>query len=656
MPLTANDTQSAPESALWCNLYPLALGMMALPFWCLLVAVFGFIAWIPMTKYHLLVAFALTLGTIAWGCRWERKKSLFQGGIFTAVTLLCAVYTSLFFDEGYSDSLVYHKPAVIEMRHGWNPIWEYNSERDQGHERNPWGVGQDRWWYWSKYFPKSDWYIYAVFYAFSGNLDLGGLSRLFYIAVTFATVFAAMTVFFRLPGYQSFFLSLIAILNPWIIGLCFQGVLDSALGSCLTILVFTLAAYLKSKDERFLPFVIASIVIATNLKFTGVVYVAVFLLCMLIPQFFFLTAKKRKERKDASPTLFLDRPLAGSLVLATVLALIVGINPYLHHLYHHYTPFYPLHTVRKIDEPDRAEVMQEWTKRNVGDANKWQQFFFYYLNISDYHPTSETVWEGKEDGVHTITINKVPLNRYNNHPDHHFGSLFTVSMWFSLLMMPLIRRKEYWILLLAVWATIGVQPHLWMSRYILHLWLIPVIVSCALLSQFNEVPEYRRRFMIIVGAVLLCMLVSAKPFFVYMTPGVKERGGGTIAYFAKKNPDMLFFDIAVVTPVLKYSIKTYIPDLLPDYSFEQSDKISNNVVDSEILSSHETFISGFLSATPYSSRKRLLGFFWQECPVYLVAEDPKELDRLASIQPSRAEMFQAILHLRWQQFKRAWGD
>ena len=665
------------EDILWRNLYPLALGMMALPFWCLLVAVFGFVVWIPMTKYHLLVAFALTLGTIAWGCQWDRKKSIKQGLIFTAMTLLCAGYASLFFDGGYPDSLIYHKPAVIEMKNGWNPIWEYNSERDQeSHSLEaPFAFEDlfalDRYWYWSKHFPKSDWYIYSVFYAFSGNLDLGGLSRLFYIAVTFVTVFAAIMVLFHLPGYQCFFLSLVAMLNPWATGHCFQGYLDGALGTCLTILFFTFAAYLKSKDKRFLPFVVASIVIATNLKFTGVVYVAVFLVCMLIPSAAnFLTAKNAEKRKGRKE---FDKTLTGSLVLATVLALITGINPYLHHLYYHYTPFYPLHTVRKIDKTETMHVLQEsrtclqmWKEFNVGDANKWQQFFFEYLNTSDFHPSRPDDWIGKPLGVHTITVNKVPFGRYTDfhaYLDHDFGCLFMAAMWFSLLMMPFIRRKEHWILLLAVWATIWVQPHIWMARYIPHLWLIPVIVSCSLLSQFNEVPTYRRRFMIIVGAVLLCMLVSAKPFVEHITPRVKERAG-PIAYFMQNEPEALLFDMANATPlpllVWQYSAQTYILDLLPNTSFEQADRMDDHLadVDPAALSSHEAWISELLSQMPYSTgaRQRQLVVFLGCCPVYLVANNQSEFERLSSIEePSRTEMVQAILYLRWQQFKRTWG-
>ena len=642
--------------------------MMALPFWCLLVAVFGFIVWIPITKYHLLVAFALTLGTIAWGCQWDRKKSIKQGLVFTAMTLLCAGYASLFFERGHWwDGLVYHKPAVIEIKNGWNPVWEYNSFRDHRYD-DPWELSADRWWIWSKHFPKADWYINAVFYAFSGNLDLGHLTRLFYLLVTFIVVFAAIGVIFRLPNYQSFLLSFVVALNPYTIHFCFSSYLDGALGSCLAILFFAFAAYLKSKDKRFLPFAIASIVIVTNFKFTGVVYVAVFLVCMLIPSAvkFFLTAKNAKKREGHKEHPFIDRPLTGSLVLATVLALIVGINPYLYHLYHHYTPFYPLHTVRNIDKPTgaRANFEADWTVPNVGDANKWQQFFFCYLNTSDLHSTIPSHWNEKEYGVHTITVNKVPFGRHDPDGDNNFGSLFMVAMWFSLLMMPFIRCKEFWFLLLAVWASLWVQPNLWYARYIPHLWLIPVIVSCALLSQFNEVPEYRRRFEIIVGIVLLCMFVSVKPHFVSMPPALKELRTGIISYFMQKEPNALFFDVAnsfqsegFPEPRFEYSTKTYISDALPDYCFEASDMLEDNVAES-MTTDYEAHISELLSQTPYSTgtRKRQLGLFLQVCPVYLVANNQSEFERLSSIEdPTRTEMVQAILHLRWQQFKRAWG-
>ena len=630
-----------------------------------------------MTKYHLLVAFALTLGTIAWGCRWERQKSIFQGVVFIAVMLLCAGYTSLFFETGqWVDGLAYHKPAVIEMKSGWNPVWEYNSERDQVHE------GTDasyRWWLWLKHFSKSDWYINAVFYAFSGNLDLGNISRMLYLFVTFIVVFAAIASTFRLPVYWCFFFSFVATLNPFAMFQCFISFLDGALGSCLTLLFFALAAYLKSRDKRFLPFVVASIVIATNLKFTGVVYVAVFLICMLIPSVVLairtnvvIPAKAGIQRSNSQPSsldsgfrrsdevsLVIDRPLTGSLVLATVLALIVGINPYLYHLYHHYTPFYPLHIVRKVDEPDRLDIMKGWQESNVSDANKWQQFFFYYLNTSDWHPAAPHHWEGKEDGVHTITVNKVPFGRHLARFCQNFGGLFMISMWFSLLMMPLIRRKEYWFFLLAVWASIWVQPHIWCARYIPHLWLIPIIVACALLSQFNEVPTYRRQCMIIVGAVLLCMFVSIKPFFEYMTPGVKESRAGAIAYFIQKHPDALFFDTAALSfTSYRYSTKTYISDVLPNYSFKQPDeRDNNNIADPAALSDFEAFIRKTLSQEFDEPKVLPLGMFLQVCPVYLVANNQRELERLSSIEePSRAEMTRAILHLRWQQFKRAWGD
>ena len=203
-------------------------------------------------------------------------------------------------------------------------------------------------------------------------------------------------------------------------------------------------------------------------------------------------------------------------------------------------------------------------------------------------------------------------------------------MWFALLMMPFIRRKEFWFLLIAVWASIWIQPHIWYDRYIPHLWVIPIIVACCMLSQFNGVAEYRWRIIFIVAIVLLCMLVSIKPQRGFVEPRIVQKGTGIVSYFVQNHPGMLFFDTDNVPfKVMKFGAKTYVSDMLPDYSFERWDQTS-------------------------TSRKSWLGYIHGH-PVYLIAETQEELDRLASIKPRRKEMYRAILHLRWQQLQRAWG-
>jgi len=67
---------------------------------------------------------------------------------------------------------------------------------------------------------------------------------MFYILVTFIVVFAAIILIFHLPGYQCFFLALIAALNPWAIQQCFVGLVDGALGSCLTMTFLILVIFL----------------------------------------------------------------------------------------------------------------------------------------------------------------------------------------------------------------------------------------------------------------------------------------------------------------------------------------------------------------------------------------------------------------------------
>jgi len=203
-------------------------------------------------------------------------------------------------------------------------------------------------------------------------------------------------------------------------------------------------------------------------------------------------------------------------------------------------------------------------------------------------------------------------------------------MWFSLLMMPFIRRKEFWVLLIAVWASIWVQPHIWYARYIPHLWLIPVITASALLSQFNGVPEYRRQVIVLVGMALLCMGVSS---FKLAASNMKPKAAlhnGIVAHFIRENPQSLFFDVAdgLEFSYFRYSIQTYISDWFPDYSFDKP------------LSADDSKIP--------------LPDFLGWCPVYLVA-DQAELDRLGDIKLSRWKKIWAILSIRGQQFKRVWG-
>ena len=79
-----------------------------------------------------------------------------------------------------------------------------------------------------------------------------------------------------------------------------------------------------------------------------------------------------------------------------------------------------------------------------------------------------------------------------------FGDTFALPLIFSLVMLPVIRKWNIWIFIIAMWATVLINPHNWFARYVPQLWIIPVIVLCALSAQSNIEPSIKKRFSWIV--------------------------------------------------------------------------------------------------------------------------------------------------------------
>jgi hypothetical protein len=143
------------ENLIEDNWYPLALGLFSFPFWCLMVAVFGFIVGIPVTKYHAIAAFILSIVSIAWACEWKWKKSLVHSLLFITLLSIATFITSLSFDISY-DGISYHKVATLAMNNGWNPIWQYHATVAMP------SLAQTYTTMWATYYPKADWIVNTV--------------------------------------------------------------------------------------------------------------------------------------------------------------------------------------------------------------------------------------------------------------------------------------------------------------------------------------------------------------------------------------------------------------------------------------------------------------------------------------------------------------
>ena len=462
--------------------YPVTLGLFLFPVICLLLGTFGFLVGIPITKWHAPIGFILSIICAIYLCKSWHARVVVTGliGVILGTLFVVSSFTFEWMGDGFS----YHKPAMIAMCEGWNPYWS--------HDQLAQNVRDGSLAMWVIPYPKATWIIGAQLYAATGNVDQVHIINMLFVFVTVPICFVAIRTVFNLSVFKSFLFSLILASNPVSLSQISIGYLDGILGSCLTVLFLSLAAYLENRNSRWFPFIVGSIVIATNAKFTGVVYVGLFLLIVLGAHVVIDRLYKRR----------FDRNILAVVGVAAILSIIVGINPYIQHIFEHRHPFHPIMVLRNTEE--KVDFSSVWYSNDeFKNATRFQRFFFSYIT-----PPHEI---GTRSALYTIKPDELLTNRTTkSHGEiNGFGEAFAIPLVFSLIMLPLVRKGNVWILIIAIWATVLVQPHNWWARYVPQLWIFPVIVLCALSAQFTIYPPIKKRFDWIVYFMVFLFLAAS---------------------------------------------------------------------------------------------------------------------------------------------------
>ena len=471
--------------------YPVTLGLFLFPVICLLLGTFGFLVGIPITKWHAPIGFILSIVCATYLCKFWYTKVVIAGLISVILGILLVVSSLTF--SWTCDDFVYFKPAAIAMHEGWNPYWFPNQFSHDIRDGNIPLIQIHSWWYqWVEHYPKATWIVGSQIYAATGNIDQVHVMNILLVFVTAPICFVALRTIFGLSIFKSLLFSLVLAGNPISLALLYTSQLDGILVSYLTVLFLSLAAYFIDRNSRWLPFIIGSIILATNVKFTGVVYVGLFLLVVLGGQLVMDWWHKRR----------VDRKILFAIGIATVLSLIVGINPYFQNLYKHHHPFYPLMVTKKTDT--KVDFASGFLKGGLKEATPLQRFFFSYMtspNQLNVHSDIPYFTTSPNRLLANINVNPWGLNA--------FGVQFAIPLAFSLFMLPMIRNGNVWILLIAIWATVLIQPHNWYGRYVPQLWIIPVIVLCALSAQSKDYPSIKRRFDWIIYFMIFLFLTAS---------------------------------------------------------------------------------------------------------------------------------------------------
>ncbi len=249
------------------------------------------------------------------------KKSFYKNFIFVLLLLaLCIVMSSFLLDYTW-DGWSYHMPSVVELKNGWNPLYQHREDIR----------------IWCSHYPKFIWIYAGVLYKVFGALGAGAS---FNLIISCSAFFLTMHILRKLKfkPFLSFIVSLILGFNFISVGQFFTYYNDGVLGICILSLSLIFYWFLKTKmkNNSYLSIFIVSMYLSilANIKFNGALYA--FLIAVFI--IFYMFIKKVKIKKIALSIL-----LIGSLVL------IPAANTYLPNYIYHKNLGYPIVGENKID-------------------------------------------------------------------------------------------------------------------------------------------------------------------------------------------------------------------------------------------------------------------------------------------------------------------
>ena len=181
------------------------------------------------------------------GCRCSHNRDMVHVGAY--------LLANAFFDNSW-DGLAYHQVGVLRLASGWNPLFEYANE------------------IWVDHYPKASWIAGAAVFLDGGQIEAGKLFNFTLMLAAGAQVAATLFRLTRLRLPAIILISLLTALNPVAVYQSTTFYVDGALASLLTVMVAALILYAATPTWSALAASLFAACLLSNLKFTGLIYVA----------------------------------------------------------------------------------------------------------------------------------------------------------------------------------------------------------------------------------------------------------------------------------------------------------------------------------------------------------------------------------------------
>jgi hypothetical protein len=389
--------------------------------------------------------------------------------------------------------------SAIQMKEGWNPFkTELPADFNQALWLNHYGKGVED--------PQ------ATIYAFTHRLETTKSTNFMMLTASFCLVMAFLTKLNRFSLRKNLLFSGLLAFSPVTFYQLLNTYLDGQLCSFILCLIAVACLLFIHSDRFYLTLLASVLIVLVNIKFTALVFAAVFTAAMLMT---FLVAKKYKTFKK-------------SIVVAAMATLfgvgIVGYFPYVINMVQYHDILYPGLPMLK------SEALK-FTPPALRNRNQLSKFFISFFSHTDnlhLTVTKDPVIKPKIP----FTLNKTDIFNASK-PYVVFiagmgpffsGICLTAIVIFLYWLRKLKDRKEALpVIILAATVLFSslIISEAWYARYVPQLWLFPIILLIASETIHNKTLDRIRNILYVIAVINLSFCLASFPYVYYKTEQIK---------------------------------------------------------------------------------------------------------------------------------------
>jgi hypothetical protein len=419
----------------------------------LVIASLSFFGGAGVASWQFPASFLLTAALYYYSKSYNNNFRVFLKSVFISLVIIIVamIIAISFYDVSY-DGQSYHQEGILQLREGWNPFKTLLPKSvNFSIYINHYSKGVE--------LPQS------TIYSLTNHIEAAKATNFILLAAAFCLTLSFLLDLKRLSILKCILISVLAVFNPIIVNQLISTYVDGQLAVLL--LCFFIAALLVIKEASYGNLILLGgvIIIEANTKFTGLVYMVLFVTALLA----WLLYMRR--------IALFKRALYTSILSGAIAVLIVGYNPYVVNTVKFQHPFYPLMGKNKVD------IMGLNTPNGFEGKNAVSKFFAsLFAHTDNVMPDNGRKVQLKIP----FTINKTDIVNASKIDTRiaGFGPLFSGLILISGIALIIllvnagdrenIKNSLYFIAVII--ASVCIIPESWWARYIPQLWYVPIII------------------------------------------------------------------------------------------------------------------------------------------------------------------------------------